>query len=144
MRTEGAALRTVRLERPQDSSGRTETIVTRLKTWIRKQKYALAAFFLPVLITVLAFAVTGIYPFGENQITVIDMYHQYVPFLSELQYKLHHGGSLFYSWHGAGGFNFWNLLSYYGASPLNLLLFFFPGSLFLANFWTRLKKPDGL
>ena len=51
----------------------------------------------PVLITVLAFAVTGIYPFGDEQIAVIDMYHQYVPFLSELQMKLksvgiHHGG----------------------------------------------------
>ncbi|MBQ9015129.1 MAG: YfhO family protein [Firmicutes bacterium] len=96
---------------------------------MKHNKYALAAFFLPVLITVLAFAVTGIYPFGGNQITVIDMYHQYVPFLSELQYKLHHGGSLFYSWDGAGGFNFWNLISYYGASPLNLLLFFFPEKL---------------
>lgn len=96
---------------------------------LKKNKYALAAFFLPVLITVLAFAVTGIYPFGENQITVIDMYHQYVPFLSELQYKLHHGGSLFYSWDGAGGSNFWNLISYYGASPLNLLLFLFPEKL---------------
>ena len=103
--------------------------VNKIKGFIKKQKYAIAAFFLPVLITVLAFAVTGIYPFGEYQITVIDMYHQYVPFLSELQYKLHHGGSLFYSWDGAGGFNFWNLLAYYGASPLNLLLFFFPGSL---------------
>ena len=97
--------------------------------FFKKRRYALAAFFLPVLITVLAFAVTGIYPFGENQITVIDMYHQYVPFLSELQYKLHHGGSLFYSWDGAGGSNFWNLISYYGASPLNLLLFLFPEKL---------------
>ena len=103
--------------------------MTIFKIVLKKRKYALAAFFLPVLITVLAFAVTGIYPFGENQITVIDMYHQYVPFLSELQYKLHHGGSLFYSWDGAGGFNFWNLISYYGASPLNLLLFLFPEKL---------------
>ncbi len=100
-----------------------------LKTVMKRQRFALAAFFLPVLITIAAFAVQGIYPFGENQITVIDMYHQYVPFLSELQYKLHHGGSLFFSWDGAGGFNFWNLLAYYGASPLNLLLFFFPEKL---------------
>ncbi len=103
--------------------------MTVIKRFIKKHRHAFAAFFLPVLIMVLAFAVTGIYPFGENQITVIDMYHQYVPFLSELQYKLQHGGSLFYSWNGAGGFNFWNLLSYYGASPLNLLLVLFPAKL---------------
>ena len=67
----------------------------RIKRFIYKQRYAVAAFFLPVLVTIGAFALTGIFPFGENQITIIDMYHQYVPFLSELQYKLHHGGSLF-------------------------------------------------
>ena len=67
----------------------------------------------------------GIYPAGENQIAVIDMYHQYVPFLGELQSKLQSGGSLFYTWNGAGGSNFWNLLAYYGASPLNLILVLF-------------------
>jgi uncharacterized membrane protein YfhO len=80
----------------------------------------------PVLITVLAFAVTGIYPFGDGQIAVIDMYHQYVPFLSELQLKLQSGGNLFYTWNGAAGSNFWNLMAYYCASPLNLLLVLFP------------------
>ena len=84
---------------------------------------------LPMVILTIAFAATGIYPFGSNQITIIDMYHQYVPFLSELQYKLQHGGSLLYSWHGAGGFNFWTLMAYYGASPLNLLLGLFPAGL---------------
>ena len=74
----------------------------------------------------LAFLVMGIYPAGENQIAVIDMYHQYVPFLGELQSKLQSGGSLFYTWNGAGGSNFWNLLAYYGASPLNLILVLFP------------------
>ena len=116
----------------QETNDRTIKKQSRIRAGVRaifkKYKYPIAAFFLPVLIMVMAFAATGIYPFGENQITVIDMYHQYVPFLSELQYKLHHMGSLFYSWDGAGGFNFWNTLAYYGASPLNLLLILFPGS----------------
>ena len=116
----------------------------RIKRFIYKQRYAVAAFFLPVLVTIGAFALTGIFPFGENQITIIDMYHQYVPFLSELQYKLHHGGSLFYSWDGAGGFNFWNLLSYYGASPLNLLLFLFPEKLIVEGVTVLLLIKIGL
>ena len=98
----------------------------KIRRFFQRNKIVLAAFFLPVLLTVAAMAVTGIYPFGENQIAVIDMYHQYVPFLSELQYKIQHGGSLFYTWDGAGGSNFWNLLAYYGGSPLNLLLALFP------------------
>lgn len=98
----------------------------KISRFFQRNKLILAAFFLPVLLTVAAMAVTGIYPFGESQIAVIDMYHQYVPFLSELQYKLQNGGSLFYTWDGAGGCNFWNLLAYYGASPLNLILALFP------------------
>ena len=93
---------------------------------LQRNKLILAAFCLPVILMLLAFLVMGIYPAGENQIAVIDMYHQYVPFLGELQEKLQSGGSLFYTWNGAGGSNFWNLLAYYGASPLNLILVLFP------------------
>ena len=57
----------------------------KISRFFQRNKLILAAFFLPVLLTVAAMAVTGIYPFGESQIAVIDMYHQYVPFLSELQ-----------------------------------------------------------
>lgn len=111
---------------------------------ITDNRHALAAFFLPVLIVVSAFAVTGIYPFGTGQIAVIDMYHQYVPFLSELQYKLQHGGSLFYTWNGAGGSNFWNLIAYYCASPLNLLLILFPADFIMEGVTSILLIKIGL
>jgi len=116
----------------------------KIKRFLAENKLIFAAFFLPVLITVLAFAVTGIYPFGDKQIAVIDMYHQYVPFLSELQYKLQEGGSLLYTWNGAGGSNFWNLLAYYGASPFNLLLFFFPQKLIMEGVTVILLIKIGL
>lgn len=101
-------------------------IGTSCREILQRNKLILAAFCLPVILMLLAFLVMGIYPAGENQIAVIDMYHQYVPFLGELQSKLQSGGSLFYTWTGAGGSNFWNLLAYYGASPLNLILVLFP------------------
>lgn len=101
-------------------------IGTSCREILQRNKLILAAFCLPVILMLLAFLVMGIYPAGENQIAVIDMYHQYVPFLGELQAKLQSGGSLFYTWNGAGGSDFWNLLAYYGASPLNLILVLFP------------------
>ena len=101
-------------------------IGTSCREILQRNKLILAAFCLPVILMLLALLVMGIYPAGENQIAVIDMYHQYVPFLGELQEKLQSGGSLFYTWNGAGGSNFWNLLAYYGASPLNLILVLFP------------------
>ena len=92
-----------------------------------KYKFIAAAFFLPILIMTAGFAVRGVFPFGDDQIAVIDLYHQYLPLISELQYKLHHGGSLFFTWNGLGGCNFWNIIAYQAGSPLNLLLFLFPG-----------------
>ena len=57
----------------------------KLLRYIKQRRYLYGAFFLPVFILVLVFALTDIYPFGEQQIAIIDMYHQYVPFLGELQ-----------------------------------------------------------
>ncbi len=101
-------------------------MLQKIKTLILKYKYMLAAFFVPFTIMVLVCIGKGYFPFGDNQIAVIDMYHQYVPFLNELQHKLQNFESLFYSWNGAGGTNFVSLLAYYTASPLNLLLALVP------------------
>ena len=84
------------------------------------------AFFVPFLVIMIAYAAVGIYPFGDRQIAIVDMYHQYIPLLSELQYKMQNGGNLFYSWNAAGGFNFLGSIAYYGSSPLNLILVLFP------------------
>ena len=118
--------------------------MNKIKGFLISNKLIFIAFMLPVLLVVLAFAVTGIYPFGDAQIAVIDMYHQYVPFLGELQYKLQEGGSLFYTWNGAGGSNFWNLMAYYGASPLNLLLVLFPKKLIMEGITVILVIKIGL
>ncbi len=115
-----------------------------IKRFFSDNKLIFAAFFLPVLLVIVGFAVTGIYPFGHNQIAVIDMYHQYVPFLSELQYKLQEGGNLFYTWNGAAGSNFWNLMAYYGASPLNLLLVLFPKKFLMEGITVILLIKIGL
>lgn len=101
-------------------------MLQRIKQIILKNKYMLAAFFVPFFIMAITFVSKGYYPFGDNQIAVIDMYHQYVPFLNELQYKLQHGESLMYSWNGAAGTNFVSLFAYYTASPLNVLLALVP------------------
>lgn len=101
-------------------------MIQKIKRLILKNKYMLAAFFVPFMVMVLVCMGKGYFPFGDNQIAIIDMYHQYVPFLNELQYKLQNFESLFYSWNGAGGTNFVSLFAYYTASPLNLLLILVP------------------
>ena len=123
---------------------RNQILKNKILKFLKLNRYVFGSFFMPVIILVFVFACTGIYPFGEQQLAIIDMYHQYVPFLSELQCRLQEGGSLFYSWNSGGGCNFWCLLSYYGASPLNLLLVLFPKTLIMEGVSVILLIKIGL
>lgn len=95
------------------------------KKWI----WRLSAFVVPFLVSVLICIGCGIYPFGENCILHMDMYHQYCPFFMEFREKLVEGKSLLYSWNLGLGSDFVSLYAYYLASPFNWLLFFCPKGL---------------
>ncbi|MCB6993358.1 YfhO family protein [bacterium 210820-DFI.6.37] len=96
------------------------------KRFCYHNRYIFLAFFVPFFLMLAACAAAGFYPFGENQVAVIDMYHQYFPFINELHEKLQTGGSLLYTWNGGMGTNFLSLLSYYAASPLYFFTIFVP------------------
>ncbi|MCK8061458.1 MULTISPECIES: YfhO family protein [unclassified Fusibacter] len=100
---------------------------------IRRYGYSLLTFSVAFLIMMFAFVNEGLFPFGENQIMIIDSWHQYYPILQELQFKLQHGESLFYSWNTGTGTNFFVMMAYYAMSPLNFLSFFVPAE-FLREF----------
>ena len=95
------------------------------------RRACLISFVVPVVAMILIFIFRGIFPFGKETFLRTDMYHQYAPFFSEFQYKLHHGGSLLYSWDVGLGINFSALYAYYLASPLNWLLLLCPKGLIL-------------
>ncbi len=62
----------------------------------------------------------------EQQILVIDMWHQYFPFFKEMNEALKSGGSLLYQWNNGLGTTFLPIIAYYCASPLNILSVLFP------------------
>ena len=87
--------------------------------------YFILSFLIPFSILWYAFGSYGIHPFGDRQILVVDLWHQYYPFFRVVREKLINGGSFFYSWENGLGTNFLSLISYYAASPLNWLSVFF-------------------
>lgn len=84
------------------------------------------AFFVPFLLMYGCFAIAKVSPFGDQQILVTDLWHQYYPFLVDFQSKLQQGGSLLWTWKSGGGANYIALMAYYLASPLNFLSVFVP------------------
>ena len=100
----------------------------RLRQAAQRNRLALVAFAIPALILLISYMTRGIYPVGNRNVLTIDLYHQYAPFIAELREKFTSGGSLFYSWAGGLGTNFWALYAYYLASPLNVILVLFPAA----------------
>ncbi len=96
------------------------------ENFFARNLYVILAFAIPFVLMTVAFAIMGCEPFGDKQILVTDLWHQYYPFLVDLQDKLKHGESLLWSWTQGAGTNYFALISYYLASPLKFLTVFVP------------------
>ncbi len=98
----------------------------RLNAFGKRNLYVWTAFFVPLALMLIAFALMDVSPLGQanKQILVTDLWHQYYPFLVDFQDKLQHGESLFWTWSVGSGVNYFALMSYYLASPLNFLSIF--------------------
>ena len=105
-----------------------ESIEKQRFSFLIKNRLLLISFIVPIVISEIAYGPVGIFPFGPKDVLIVDLYHQYAPFLSEFQDKLRSLSSLFYSWSGGLGADFYSTFSYYLASPLNILLLVFPKS----------------
>ncbi len=127
-----------------------------------KWNYLAIAFFFPAALILILMMLNGCTPFGNYSYLYSDCYHQYYPFFKEFRQTLLNGDSLLYSWSVGMGVDYLGMISYYLASPLNLLSVFVPegwllefftlltpiklgfASLFFAIFLKRLFKKDDL
>lgn len=101
----------------------------------KKNVVFLLSFLLPFVMMLIIIIAKGVYPFGGKCILRTDFYHQYLPFYSELKYKLSNFRSLLYTYDVGLGTNFVTLFAYYLACPLNIFLFFVPQD-FVLEFMT--------
>lgn len=98
---------------------------TRASRFARTAAPYLAAFAIPFCVLLTAFAMRGIYPFGDVSVMLYDMPVQYAEYFGWLIQVLHGQGNLLYSnAAGLGGGTF-SLFTYYLSSPFNLIAFFF-------------------
>lgn len=88
--------------------------------------FLILSFLVPFILIWIMFSHFEVHPFGDKQILVTDLWHQYFPFFKEEHEKLQNLSSLLYSWNTGMGTNFLSVMSYYAASPLNLLAVLFP------------------
>ena len=82
---------------------------------------------------VLVMLIAGSVPFRGGSLSMLysDMYHQYFPFWVEFGRAIRNGEGLLWNWSAGMGMDYLSLISYYLASPLNLVSAIVPESLAL-------------
>ncbi|MBQ7800858.1 MAG: YfhO family protein [Oscillospiraceae bacterium] len=110
----------------------------------RKHNFLLLAFLIPFIGMLLVMAFSQYKPFGKYSMLYSDMYHQYYPFFVAFRQALRSGDSLLYSWSVGLGMDYLGLISYYLASPLNLLSIIVPESWLLEYFSLLVPVKLGL
>lgn len=94
--------------------------------FIARNKAYFLAWFVPAAILFAAYAVFGVYPFGERSVLALDLNAQYVSYF-EYMYDVFAGKeSIFYSWSRSFSGEFLGLFAYYLASPFNFIVWAFP------------------
>ncbi len=110
----------------------------------KKINYTLLAFLAPMLGMFMVMIIRGFEPFGKTSMLYSDMYHQYYPFFVAFRKALLSGESLLYSWDVGMGMDYLGLISYYLASPLNLLSILVPEGWLLEYFSLLMPIKLGL
>ena len=98
---------------------------TRASRFARTAAPYLAAFAIPFCVLLAAFAMRGIYPFGDVSVMLYDMPVQYAEYFGWLIQVLHGQGNLLYSNAAGLGGGMFSLFTYYLSSPFNLIALFF-------------------
>ena len=109
-----------------------------------KSSYLALAFAIPCVGMLVVMLISQYEPFGQYSMLYSDMYHQYYPFFVAFRETLRSGESLLHSWNVGLGMDYLGLISYYLASPLNLLSVIVPESWLLEFFSLLVPVKLGL
>ena len=99
-----------------------------------KWNFTALSFAFPCVGMLVVMLISGYIPFGKTSMLYSDMYHQYYPFFVAFRRSLRQGQSLLYNWSIGMGVDYLGLISYYLASPLNLLSVLVPEKWLLGYF----------
>ncbi len=98
-----------------------------------KPLYYLAAFFIPFLLTLIAYINFDVYPFGERSVLTLDLNGQYIYYFESLRDAFWGDGSAFYSWSRNLSGGFMGIIGYYLASPFTLIVILLPRKMILES-----------
>ena len=122
---------------------RDNTLLNKLRS--TQINYVGVAFLIPFVGMLMVMLFGAYEPFGNDRSMLYsDMYHQYYPFFVNFRENLLSGNGVLYNWNIGMGLDYLGLISYYLASPLNLLSILVPESFTLEYFSLLMPIKLGL
>ncbi len=104
-----------------------------VKDWFFRNRYYFVAFFFPVLLMYICYALFGLYPFGEESVLALDFNAQYVYYFEALRDAFWGDGSVFYNWSRNLSGGYMGVIGYYLASPFTLIVMLLPEKMMLTS-----------
>lgn len=107
---------------------------SKFKKWFDKNYIYIAAFLLPVILVLIAYANFDIYPFGkEGSVLALDLNGQYIYYFEAIRDAFWGDGSFFYNWSRDLSGEFMGIIGYYLASPFTLIPILLPRTMILES-----------
>ena len=104
-----------------------------LTDWLSRNRYYIIAFFIPVVLMYISYAIFGLAPFGEKSVLALDFNAQYVYYFEALRDAFWGDGSIFYSWGRNLSGGMMGVIGYYLASPFTLIVMILPRKMILTS-----------
>ncbi len=101
-------------------------ILKAVQNWAIKNRFYIIAFFIPVILMYISYAIFGLYPFGEESVLALDLNAQYVYYFEALHEAFWGDGSAFYNWSRNLSGEYMGIIGYYLASPFTLIVMLLP------------------
>lgn len=104
-----------------------------LLDWLSRNRFYIIAFFIPVVLMYISYAIFGLYPFGEESVLALDFNAQYVYYFEALRDAFWGDESIFYSWGRNLSGGMMGVIGYYLASPFTLIVMLLPRKMILTS-----------
>ncbi len=99
--------------------------------WLGRNRFYFIAFFLPVALVYVAYAIFGMYPFGDESVLCLDLNGQYIYYFEAIRDAFHGDGSILYNWSRNLSGDYMGIIGYYLASPFTLIVVLLPRTMIL-------------
>lgn len=99
--------------------------------WLGRNRLYFAAFFLPVVLVYIAYAIFGMYPFGDESVLCLDLNGQYIYYFEAIRDAFYGDGSILYNWSRNLSGDYSGIIGYYLASPFTMIVILLPRTMIL-------------